>query len=94
MTCDWSADGYRLPTEAEWEYAAREGGKKVRFGNGRDTIDPSEINFNADAKYKKEYSIVGEYRAQTVPCGSLNSPNALGLHDMSGNVWEMVLGLV
>jgi len=79
---------YRLPTEAEWEYAAREGGKAVLFGNGKNVIDPAEINFNATESYKKDYSVVGEYRRKTVPVGSLRSPNALGLHDMSGNVWE------
>ena len=79
---------YRLPTEAEWEYAARGGGKAVLFGNGQNTADPAQINFDANATYKKTYSIAGTYRKNTVPVGSLNSANALGLYDMSGNVWE------
>lgn len=78
--------GYRLPTEAEWEYAAREGGKKVRFGNGKDIARPGEINFNAAAG-EFDYAEKGECRKGTVPVGSFG-PNALGLHDMSGNVWE------
>lgn len=89
VSANWNAGGYRLPTEAEWEYAAREGGQKVRFGDGQNTADPARINFNASADYKKEpYSVVGVYRGQTVPVGSLNAANALGLHDMSGNVYE------
>ncbi|HDQ45386.1 MAG TPA: hypothetical protein ENN17_07825, partial [bacterium] len=84
---DRNANGYRLPTEAEWEYAAREGGRKVRFGNGKDIADPAEINFNGSAQYKKSFSVAGVYRRKTMPVGSF-SPNRLGLYDMSGNVWE------
>ncbi|MDX1941750.1 MAG: SUMF1/EgtB/PvdO family nonheme iron enzyme [Saprospiraceae bacterium] len=88
VTCNWAANGYRLPTEAEWEYAVRGSGKKVRFGNGQDIARASQINFNASADYKKDYSESGTYRGKTVEVGSLNSSNALGLHDLSGNVWE------
>ena len=82
-----SGKSFRLPHEAEWEYAAREGGKKVRFGTGKDTIGPDEANFDASAKYKESNSRSGQYRKQTVPVDSF-SPNSLGLYNMSGNVWE------
>ncbi|MEI6408447.1 MAG: SUMF1/EgtB/PvdO family nonheme iron enzyme [Bacteroidota bacterium] len=78
---------YRLPTEAEWEYAAREGGKKVLFGNGKNVADPNEMNFNGSDSYKTSYSLAGTYRSKTTQVGSF-APNALGLYDMSGNVWE------
>jgi len=87
ITCNWAANGYRLPTEAEWEYAARESGRKLRFGNGKDIADPKEINFNGSASYKKDYSLAGEYREKTVAVGSF-AANASGLYDMSGNVFE------
>lgn len=78
---------YRLPTEAEWEYAARGGGKNIRFGTGKNTIGPDEANFDAEEKHKASYSRSGEYRKSTLEVGSF-APNSLGLYDMSGNVWE------
>ena len=78
--------GYRLPTEAEWEYAARERGKKIRFGNGQNIARSSEMNFNA-AKGEFAFVEMGEFRKKTTPVGSFR-PNGLGLYDMSGNVWE------
>lgn len=78
---------YRLPSEAEWEYAAREGGKKVRFGNGKNIADPKEINFNGKENYKASYSLVGESRQERTPVSHFPA-NTLELHDMSGNVWE------
>ena len=89
VSCNFDANGYRLPTEAEWEYAAREGGKKVRFGNGKNIADPAEINFESSLQYKKDYSIAGNFRERIIEVGSF-APNSLGLYDMSGNVWEWI----
>ena len=79
---------YRLPSEAEWEYAARERGDKVRFGNGKNIAVPTEINFDGQSSYNTEsYLVKGEYRQKTTAVGSF-SANELGLYDLSGNVWE------
>jgi formylglycine-generating enzyme required for sulfatase activity len=78
--------GFRLPTEAEWEYAARGGGKTIRFGNGRNVARASEINFDASSG-EYDYAEKGQFRKRTMPVGSFK-PNDLGLYDMAGNVWE------
>ena len=82
------AVGKRLPTEAEWEYAARNGGKNIRFGFGKDSITSADANFNASKKVQY-YSKAGASIKKTVPVGSYH-PNRLGLYDMTGNVSEWV----
>jgi formylglycine-generating enzyme required for sulfatase activity len=73
----------RLPTEAEWEYAAR-GGSNTPFNTGNN-LTASQANYDGRSPYNKNAK--GEFRKKTVPVGSF-SPNAFGLFDMHGNVWE------
>ncbi|MEM6316951.1 MAG: SUMF1/EgtB/PvdO family nonheme iron enzyme [Bacteroidota bacterium] len=87
ITANWAANGYRLPTEAEWEFAARQGGKKVRFGNGQEAADPTYLNYNPANASALPYVASGVNRGQTVAVGSLE-PNADGLYEMSGNAAE------
>lgn len=75
---------YRLPTEAEWEYAAR-AGTTTPFAFGV-TMTPDIVNYHGNYPYGNASK--GQYRQNTVPVGSLGAANAWGLFDMHGNVWE------
>ncbi|MEY3402766.1 MAG: hypothetical protein RLZZ86_2382 [Cyanobacteriota bacterium] len=74
---------YRLPSEAEWEYACR-AGTKTPFSFG-DNITTDLVNYNGNYPYKSAPK--GKYREQTTDVGTF-PPNAFGLYDMHGNVWE------
>jgi formylglycine-generating enzyme required for sulfatase activity len=74
---------YRLPTEAEWEYAAR-AGTKTAFAFGQ-CLSTDHANY--DGNYPVSECAKGEFRNKPVPVGSF-SPNSWGLFDMHGNVWE------
>ena len=77
---------YRLPTEAEWEYACR-AGTTTSFYFG-ETITTELANYRGtDSEYGGD-GPKGEYREQTTPAGQFDSPNAYGLCDMHGNVYE------
>jgi formylglycine-generating enzyme required for sulfatase activity len=79
--------GYRLPTEAEWEYAARVQGKKIQFADGKDVADPEDINFDASKDSLSSFFSESRDRGTTTRVG-IFPPNGLGLYDMSGNAWE------
>jgi len=74
---------YRLPTEAEWEYACR-AGTKTPFSTG-DCISTDQANYNGN--YPMPGCSKGRYRGKTTEVASF-TPNKWGLYDMHGNVWE------
>jgi formylglycine-generating enzyme required for sulfatase activity len=83
--CRWLSEStgqrVRLPTEAEWEKAARGGSEAQRYPWGSDEIGAARGNFLSDGSLKRQRG--------TRPTGTY-PPNAFGLYDMAGNVWEWV----
>jgi formylglycine-generating enzyme required for sulfatase activity len=82
---------YRLPTEAEWEYAAR-AGTTTPFHHG-DDVSCKEVHFNPLFPYKEKLDKSRWYMPRCFPSPKasevgLHAANAWGLHDMHGNVWE------
>ena len=85
--CQWlsvqTGQDYRLPSEAEWEYACRAGtATPFHFG---DSISTDQANYNGNSTYG--HGAKGEYREHKVSVGTL-PPNPWGLHEVHGNVWE------
>ena len=75
-----TGDNYRLPTEAEWEYVAREEGKQIRYPTGSNDMKLGDANYWGTGGRDR-------WDPGAAPVKSF-SPNSIGIYDMAGNVWE------